>query len=504
MRSGINPYDYVTPEDLLARDFIGTNSGNLIYANGIYRNLVREDVEIYSDNYVVNLSNVDEINKNYDGYIIALADAIRSDFVGQLKNLTKVIKKLTIPVYLIGMGVRAPYDVNPEKLSFDFDNVIRDFINAVLEKSEIVGLRGNITAQYLSNLGFQEGKDHIAIGCPSMYTFGSNLKIRDVDKLLEDSLITTNLSKTAPLNIKQYLTELHEIFKNATFLPQGYDEFKLIYSGSSVFKSEGYPSTITDIQYSTGNPIFFLNAPTWIDYMRKVNFSFGTKLHGNITATIAGTPSITIPLDARMKELVEFHELTHLKPNEITVGTPLQDLLDMVDVHSPEKKHAENYGNFVNFLKTNGLNPVIQKEGETIYADYQLKQTELYPLVESSIKASEDEKLIRMASLNRGYYQKESNLRKSIVRLKSDNRNLRKRNIQLTNKSSELQSEIKKLENEKNRSQNEERIAADRIEGLIAREQQLVKVERQLNRKSVKMALNFADKLASIKKKLRQ
>ncbi|WP_270608262.1 hypothetical protein [Enterococcus thailandicus] len=146
MRSGINPLEYKTPKDLIGKDFIGTNSGNLIYAYGIYRNLVSENVEIHSDNYAINFSEIEYINNNYDGYIIALADAIRSDFMGQLRLLTKMIKQLDIPVYLIGMGIRAPYNVDPETLSFDFDDTVREFVKAVLEKSEIVGLRGKITA----------------------------------------------------------------------------------------------------------------------------------------------------------------------------------------------------------------------------------------------------------------------------------------------------------------------------------------------------------------------
>lgn len=30
IRAGINPHDYRKPQDLIERDFIGTNSGNLL------------------------------------------------------------------------------------------------------------------------------------------------------------------------------------------------------------------------------------------------------------------------------------------------------------------------------------------------------------------------------------------------------------------------------------------------------------------------------------------
>lgn len=163
MRTGVEPLEYKTPQDLIAKDFVGTNSGNLIYAHGIYRNLIRPDVEIHADNYRINLKEVEKINAEYDGYILALADAIREDFVPQLKQMTEMIRLLKIPVYLIGMGVRAAQGVDAKKLSFPFDNVVKEFVTAVLEKSTIVGLRGHITAQYLSNLGFTEGEDYMVI-----------------------------------------------------------------------------------------------------------------------------------------------------------------------------------------------------------------------------------------------------------------------------------------------------------------------------------------------------
>lgn len=451
MRSGINPLEYKTPKDLIGKDFIGTNPGNLIYAYGIYRNLVSENVEIHSDNYAINFSEIEYINNNYDGYIIALADAIRSDFMGQLRLLTKMIKQLDIPVYLIGMGIRAPYNVDHETLSFDFDDTVREFVKAVLEKSEIVGLRGKITAQYLSNLGFIEGKDHIAIGCPSMYTFGPNLKIKNSEILTDTSLITTNLSKPAPKSVKKYISNIHHNYKKATFLPQGYDEFKLLYSGSSTFFSEDYPSSLEDIQYSTGNPKFFLNAPTWIDFMKTVDFSFGTKLHGNITATIAGTPSITIPLDARMRELVEYHNLTSLELEKFDDSKTLQQLISEADIHAPEEKQKENYEKFIDFLKANHLEPVVQVPGQKIYADELLENSTLYPVITSSIDTTEEEKAIRMANLNSGNFAKESNLRMAIDRLKGNNAKLQNRNIELRKKleKATMEINIKSTENQK-------------------------------------------------------
>src|SRR5699024_5336539 len=121
----------------------------------------------------------EEINRNYDCYVIPFADAFRPTFIPLLKKYTKLIKKLSIPVIIVGVGLRAPFEPKLNE-GFPFDNDVREFVSAVLEKSSMIGVRGQITADYLTRLGFEEEKDHTVIGCPSMYSFGSHLKIKEL------------------------------------------------------------------------------------------------------------------------------------------------------------------------------------------------------------------------------------------------------------------------------------------------------------------------------------
>lgn len=381
IRTGINPHDYKTPQDLIERDLIGTNSGNLLYAHSLYRNLTTNNSILEADKYVLDINKVKYINENYDGYIFALADAFRKDFVWQLKKMTQIVEKLQIPVYLIGVGVRAPYGTSKKDLKFDFDNDVRDFINAVLKKSAVVGVRGQITADYLSNLGFKENIDHTVIGCPSMYTFGNHLKIKNLSELDHNSKISTNLSKKAPLNVLQFVKQTHKNFSNASFIPQGYDEFKLLYTGVKIFNEKTYPSAIDDIEYVNGKSKFYINASTWITDFQGNDFSIGTKLHGNIAATISGIPSISIPLDARMRELVNYHGLSHVLPEDIQVNTNINDLLKNVDIHSAERKQSENYNHFIDFLNKNDLPFFYQDESnyENTPYDEITRNLKLYP-----------------------------------------------------------------------------------------------------------------------------
>lgn len=362
IRSGIAPNEIKAPEEMILNNLIGGNIGNLIYAYSIYRNLTTENVEIVPDRYRINENDADYINKNYDAYIIPLADAFRDTFVASLKAYTKLFKKLNIPVIVIGAGVKAPIDKNVED-GFSFDKEVKDFVNAVLERSNIIGLRGQITADYLTSLGFKEGVDHVVIGCPSMYAFGRDLKIKDLN-LHENSTVAINSSKLSPEHVLKFITSVTDKYDNYYFIPQWMKEFKMTYLGNQKLgeNTDFYPNTINDRYYEEDKVRYPLNAKSWIDFMGEMDFAVGARLHGNITTTIAGTPSLLLTKDARMKELAEYHNLTHIEESELKSGVTLDELVERLDFHAPEKVQARNFDNFIEFLNKNGLDHIYNYE----------------------------------------------------------------------------------------------------------------------------------------------
>lgn len=396
IRSGISPLDVKNPEKMIASNAIGGNVGNLIYAYSVYRTLTTEDVIFVPDNYRINPNDADMINSEYDAYIIPLADAFRPDFAISLKKYAKLIKKLTIPVIVIGVGLRAPFEPKLKE-AFPFDEDVKAFVSAVLEKSSIIGVRGQITADYLTGLGFKEGKDHMVIGCPSMYTFGPELNIRDTN-ITKDSLIGVNSSKLSPNNVLDFIERSTHDFPNYYFIPQWLTEMKLTYLGNTKIKATEahYPYDLSHKFYQEGRVKFPLNAPKWIDFLKEADLVFGARLHGNITAVIAGTPSILIPKDARMRELTEFHELTHIWANKITKDTRLVDVIEQVDFKLPEKNHAAHFENYIDFLNKNELDHIYKENSypTNVPLDNQLAKLDLLEPIDAitaiSIKEAGD------------------------------------------------------------------------------------------------------------------
>lgn len=443
IRSGMSPLDSFNATDIIFNNSIGGNVGNLIYAYSIYRTLTTENTVIVPDYYKIEPEKAEEINNNYDAYVIPLADAFREQFVPQLKKYTELINKLTIPVYVIGVGLRASFEPNLDK-GFPFDNAVIEFVKAVLNRSSIIGVRGEITAKYLSKLGFKEGVDHTVIGCPSMYTFGRELKIRDTN-ITTDSKIAVNSSMLSPDNVLKFISRSMKEYNNHYFIPQWMKEMILVYTGTGKLKEDAnYPTKMSDEVYMRGRVPFFLNAKTWIDFLRDVDLSFGARLHGNITATIAGTPSILLPKDARMRELAEYHQLTYVFANELTENTRLEDLIEKVDFHAPEKVQAQNFDKFIEFLNTNGIEHIYKNSVDLINVplDTQMNKINhldpIYPITSISKEELVDRFEKYFPLIEKRNEQKEINLKNKLKQTK-DNLNRAEKNLSKAEKKNKEQ-----------------------------------------------------------------
>lgn len=459
IRSGIAPTEIREPDEMILKNMIGGNVGNLIYAYSIYRNLTTEDVEIIPDRYRINEKDASEINKKYDAYIIPLADAFRESFVESLKKYTKLIEKLTIPVIVIGVGVKAPMNKRIEN-GFPFDNVVKEFVKAVLKRSNMIGVRGQITADYLSYLGFTEGVDHTVIGCPSMYTFGKELNIKDLN-LNKHSKIALNSSKLSPEHVLKFISSISENYQDYYFIPQWRKEFKMTYVGNEKLKENTsfYPNSIADKYYRKDRVRYPLNAKSWINFMKKMDLAVGSRLHGNITATIAGTPSLLITKDARMKELAEYHKLTHIPEDQLKKNVKLPDLIEKLDFHSPQKVQSQNFNHFLDFLNKNNLDHIYN---HNYYKHPPLDQ--------------------RMAKLNLPEMLTPIN---SLKPIEISNRILKYTSFEEEEKS-------KLIKKNKNLSKQ-----------LAKQNANITRLNAQLQRKSVKLGLKFGDSLAIAKKKLK-
>lgn len=400
MRSGMTPFDKFNPSKVIGENAIGSNSGNLVYAYSVYRALMTEDTEIDSTYYTLSYSDeeIEYINETYDSFIIPLADAFRDNYIDSLRATAKLVRKLKIPSVIIGVGLRAPFEPNLDQ-GFPFDDAVKELMDAVLDKSAIVGVRGQITADYLTKLGYIEGKHHMVIGCPSMYMYGRDLNIRDTE-ITKDSLVCVNNSAISPKNVLDFIERSTLEFNNCFFIPQRINELKMVYFGMPNMKDKNkpnYPHDINHYLYEEDRVRFFVNFREWNRFLSKADFCFGARLHGNISAVISGTPSLIIPKDARMRELAEYHNLTRVVSGDIKNDTSIWDLIEKADFKAPCKNQHRNFDNYRNFLKLNGLENIFESSDnptDTAF-DRKIEAANLCSPVTTYNSCSRDERIRR-------------------------------------------------------------------------------------------------------------
>lgn len=82
MRLGKTPFDVVDPFLTLERNLLGTNSGNLVYGAAAHKLFSTADTIVDANHYRINAGMAAQVNDEYDGFILPLANAFRPEFEG--------------------------------------------------------------------------------------------------------------------------------------------------------------------------------------------------------------------------------------------------------------------------------------------------------------------------------------------------------------------------------------------------------------------------------------
>jgi hypothetical protein len=99
---------------------------------------------------------------------------------------------------------------------------------------------------------------------------------------------------------------------------------------------------------------FRVPAP-WLDHMRQYCFSYGTRLHGNIAAMIAGVRAIWLVHDMRIKEVLDYFCLPWVDLNEVRDGVILETLFDRADYSECAKVYPDRYRVLYDYVDRAGL-----------------------------------------------------------------------------------------------------------------------------------------------------
>lgn len=383
MRAGMSPLKYYPAAEVISSNLIGSNIGNMLFPYSISRALMQEGDTIRTMSRFKNVpkSRIDYINSHYDYFILPFANAFRISFAKDLKAITKFVKQLTIPCIVVGVGAQAPMGKEPANPALDA--AVTDFMKAVLEKSSIVGLRGEFTADYLKRLGFTPEKDFTVIGCPSMYLYGGVLPEMEVKELTPESNVSTNSKIQLGQPFHNFMARSRKAIPNYHYVMQVIQEINLMYYGIDIPDGfaktipEHFPVSYDDPMYQSGKGISFVNVPTWLEYLRNKDFSYGSRIHGNIASILAGTPCFIMVSDERIRELVDYHQIPHMFNRDLTDDVNIFDLHEHADFSGIHKGHDKRFAHYLDFLHENGLETIYDNNISVENAPFDQKVAEL-------------------------------------------------------------------------------------------------------------------------------
>lgn len=396
MRLGKTPFEVFDSFETLDRNPIGRNNGNLIFGTAAHKLFSTADTVVDANRYKINGSMAAQVNDEYDGFILPLANAFRPGFEAELARTADFIEKLNIPFVMLSGGAQLPLDGDPTSLK-KIEPTVRRFARAVLEKSSALTVRGELTAEYLNSLGF---KDVVVVGCPSMTMNGRGHFVNRPDSLARGSAIAYNLQTNNPFG-SELVADAESKF-DATYMPQDLATLEFMLWGTSPYSGHDrrLPLDRNHPQFTEGKAQFQLDAPVWMRRMEEMRFSFGPRIHGNIAAILAGTPGIVLAHDGRTLELARYHGIPAIDMTVEKAPDTVEELYGRADFSEFNRGHAERFDRLSDFIHDNGFSHIYDPGQERALEDYERRLTDMdYPEPQTSLWHDRPPEFARMAAV---------------------------------------------------------------------------------------------------------
>ncbi|SDE50984.1 polysaccharide pyruvyl transferase family protein [Belnapia rosea] len=324
----VNGLQFSSTENLLSH--FGQNVGNLAFVYAMSEQIVGEKKYFGSST-----KQIADINKEHDVLVFPAANNVgeKSD----LGWLATIIEKTNLPILIVGLGVQA----NLGQVDFPLMPGTLRFFDVVKERSISLGVRGKFTKEFLSRHGIST--THIT-GCPSNFINPNpHLGKLILDKRYAD--LSEKKIASVALNLEYFRLESEKVrvltdwvndFSGALILQSDESVFSLVrgdfqkdlkmasWIGKYFLGKEDAADTEAWLaRYGR----IYIHVPSWMDYLRGLSLSVGSRFHGNMLAVQAGTPGIVFPHDSRTLEMCETMMLPHFPWDDIQPGISIQQVL---------------------------------------------------------------------------------------------------------------------------------------------------------------------------------
>jgi len=370
MRAPVSPFENPDPVRAVLDDLVSTNAGNLLFPHSLTRTLMVPGTDVVFDKTAKRPTDeeLEQINAACSAFVIPLANGFRKTFADSLRRLTDMVNHLTIPCVVAGVCIGAEIDeFGNAKLqdAYPFDDDAREFCRAILKKSAMIGVRGEVTATYMEHLGFAREKDFTVIGCPSMFLYGPDLPAPKELHLSPELKVNLNGRINVPAQVQRFLQRVCRDYPDHMYIPQNTYEIATVFAGRDIMDgcpfrrlTEPFPMDYSSPLYRENKVRAFVNFPAWQAFLRERDMNVGTRIHGNIAGVLSGIPVFILASDSRVTELSNYHHIPHMSAPALTDEQDLRSVTEKVDFRSVLDGHRERFDHYIDFLHANGLDTI--------------------------------------------------------------------------------------------------------------------------------------------------
>jgi hypothetical protein len=347
-----------------------SNCGNMIHAAAA-RRMMKQYAE-YERPGEWTEADIDRLKCEHSHIVYVTANLLRlgvpgdhpsiKQLVASQVPLARNIERAALPVVVFGLGSQAGLNgaseprIAPETIRL---------LKVLSDHSRKIAVRGAFTAEVCVRLGI---KNVEVVGCQSMFwhrTPRFSLKLSEPVLGVPDK-IAFNFTYGPP-----------EASLINQAIDQGYDVIGQGNTAEEELKSEDTDPSFTksrEFGWEVGTALEkglidrrryehwikthfyqFQRPEPWFNHMQRYCFSYGTRLHGNIAAMIAGVRAMWIVHDMRLKEVLDHFRLPSIAYKDVKNGVDLEALFDRADYSECAKIYPDRYRTLYEYVDRAGL-----------------------------------------------------------------------------------------------------------------------------------------------------
>jgi hypothetical protein len=341
-------------------DKTGQNTGNLLIGYSLRRALA-------VDSYAVGTEHDARwVNESFDLIAIPAANFIYEHF--NLGYMADFIERTTLPCLMVGLGAQSS---SMTSLDLKIPLGTQRLLKIVSERSSSIGVRGEYTASVLDHLGIN---NVTLTGCPSLYmTLEPELKIHK--RALDDgtlrvavngsnNVIRHSFAPSFAADVERQLLETAVLESYPYVLQNEFPEIDIALghpTSDQAAQASGSLQRIgSQLSNSTYNAFLqkngrvFFSIDEWSNFIRKMDFSIGTRFHGNMIALLSGVPALIIPHDTRTLEMSRLMKIPHVGVDQIG-HIDIARLYDSTDYDEFSRNYSKLYQDYIRFLELNNV-----------------------------------------------------------------------------------------------------------------------------------------------------